>query len=982
MVQRKSPDKLCVPAETKKNYVKSDKRSTTHKPASSSSSSSSSSSHNHDTRNKGGGTDLKKKLKKSRSLKLLDFESLESSPVKEEKSRTYKAPNSDLSVTTPQRSSMIKISENSPNYMKSTSSSNARKERSPVSSSRSYQTCSDSTSLKRRNSNNSKSSSSPSGDKLVRSLTKKNSLKPVRTLTKTSSIKAVKPLMKKSSGVALNQNLNVGRATCSSTLKDSKFPDYLMISPGGTESEGTSVAKVCPYTYCSLNGHHHAPLPPLKCFMSARRRSLRTQRSLRLRCLSPVGTKLSAKTEKKIDTGQMDLNEDSANLEAVSTGSVISPQIGMDFFVEIYAKPRENTDGFIIGRSNYDGDEKEKINVNVIPEARDDFLSSVTDGAETELEKDENALKGMPNESSYSEISFDDILDQDCDFPMTEMDITEHNQLVEVEETEYPSYSVQAEADLECCCIETKSESIVPVDAELDESVAEAAEMDWEEGNVVIQIVKDGSDSSNLNNGDILQETFEEKIENFVVDSVDSESYGGDLMSEIDVSSDIVGVGSITSIDQLSFTEDSSEEQTEISEEKDEEAAPDNFDSSSKSSVEDPFAEITAASEEKNGISKMETDFILGNFLPGDVELPCSAEETYRSPKEEDDFQDDALIEQNLSLGNPDINAEVEPQQSEPEDPSCELGGQTFEAVNSKTDQDLATSGITLDQSLPTADVGVGAEGKEEVGQDSGEKHNNETAQMHTEIELSQCEPTQEDDNCGTVVENLLPPTQGQLSDDQSSSSNMVENQELPAKDQSEGMDLSFSSSTHAEEHNDPESYVLISAETGIIENIQVADKVGTDAAETCLSLTQSNVIGAEEKKKMMNARRNSHQQVTEDSCSNLKISIRRKEQIKESEELREFNPREPNYLPVEPDPEAEKVDLKQQIIDERRNSEEWMLDYALRKAVNELAPARKRRVALLVEAFETVTPQPKCESRIRHVMQAFSHTRPMQACI
>lgn len=41
---------------------------------------------------------------------------------------------------------------------------------------------------------------------------------------------------------------------------------------------------------------------------------------------------------------------------------------------------------------------------------------------------------------------------------------------------------------------------------------------------------------------------------------------------------------------------------------------------------------------------------------------------------------------------------------------------------------------------------------------------------------------------------------------------------------------------------------------------------------------------------------------------------------------------------------------------EERIGMEEWMLDYALRQAVDRLAPARKRRVALLVEAFETVT--------------------------
>ncbi|CAH8324528.1 unnamed protein product [Eruca vesicaria subsp. sativa] len=56
------------------------------------------------------------------------------------------------------------------------------------------------------------------------------------------------------------------RATCSSTLKDSNLPDYLMLHHGGTDDQvsGTSVLKVCPYTYSSLNGHLHKKYPPLK----------------------------------------------------------------------------------------------------------------------------------------------------------------------------------------------------------------------------------------------------------------------------------------------------------------------------------------------------------------------------------------------------------------------------------------------------------------------------------------------------------------------------------------------------------------------------------------------------------------------------------------------------------------------------------------------------------------------------------------------
>ncbi|KAK6933876.1 Calmodulin-binding domain, plant [Dillenia turbinata] len=40
--------------------------------------------------------------------------------------------------------------------------------------------------------------------------------------------------------------------------------------------------------------------------------------------------------------------------------------------------------------------------------------------------------------------------------------------------------------------------------------------------------------------------------------------------------------------------------------------------------------------------------------------------------------------------------------------------------------------------------------------------------------------------------------------------------------------------------------------------------------------------------------------------------------------------------------------------MDDRKNAEEWMVDFALQRAVNKLATARKKKVALLVEAFET----------------------------
>ncbi|XP_066361887.1 uncharacterized protein [Miscanthus floridulus] len=111
-------------------------------------------------------------------------------------------------------------------------------------------------------------------------------------------------------------------------------------------------------------------------------------------------------------------------------------------------------------------------------------------------------------------------------------------------------------------------------------------------------------------------------------------------------------------------------------------------------------------------------------------------------------------------------------------------------------------------------------------------------------------------------------------------------------------------------------------------------------------------------------------------TCPRNKLIISRRRTTPEEEEyLRGFNPRAPNFLPLELDPDAEKVDLKHQMMDERKNAEEWMIDYALRRAVTNLAPARKKKVELLVQAFETVVPHDQDDKK------NISRSRPVQPC-
>ncbi|XP_031091596.1 calmodulin binding protein PICBP-like isoform X1 [Ipomoea triloba] len=262
----------------------------------------------------------KKKMKKSG--KTTTFENFRSPPARTPPPQKQ------------QRSSPVRASPSStPNYMKSTSSSDARKERSPHKS----------------------SSGAKSGQNPAKASTRTTSL---RALTKAPSFKPARA--KKCSQVVMCEDLEVQRATCSSTLKDSKFPCYLELSPGGTESQGTSAMKVCPYTYCSLNGHHRLPLPPLKCFVSARRRALKGQRSFKIGCLSPRRSKPSAGEEEN-----------------------------MEFSVEIFCKERADEDDEI--QENRDlvpasAEEAEELRHECLSEEDHGSLGNQSDSEDSDME--------------------------------------------------------------------------------------------------------------------------------------------------------------------------------------------------------------------------------------------------------------------------------------------------------------------------------------------------------------------------------------------------------------------------------------------------------------------------------------------------------------------------------------------------------------------------------------------------------------------
>lgn len=214
------------------------------------------------------GTEMQRKLKKSRSIKLSSFEG--SSPSTRSVEYRYQAS---------PRSSESSFSSN--HYVRKKSSAPNPK-------------------------------SVSSGNKSVRAITRTSSLKPVKILTKMATFKSKRPSAGKCSETCQFPDTSKHKATCSSTLKDSKFPKSLEIQPGERESAGVSVMKVCPYTYCSLHGHHRDALPPLKRFVSMRRRMLKTQKSMRQESRSSLRAKLPGNQKKGIRASQMDQNGDPA----------------------------------------------------------------------------------------------------------------------------------------------------------------------------------------------------------------------------------------------------------------------------------------------------------------------------------------------------------------------------------------------------------------------------------------------------------------------------------------------------------------------------------------------------------------------------------------------------------------------------------------------------------------------------------------------
>ncbi|KAL9232615.1 hypothetical protein vseg_007706 [Gypsophila vaccaria] len=173
-------------------------------------------------------------------------------------------------------------------------------------------------------------------------LTRTSSWRPLRILAKIPSLRQRNSKVNKRPLMTQLSRTRVGRATCSSALKRSEFPDHMELQSGGREAEGMSTVHVCPYSYCSLNGHHHhAPLPPLQEFISAKRKLRKNQKGKQLK-----EDDEHSESPQKIDRPWQMISAEIYTDHMLNTTTEEEEEEeeeddGVDSFVTIYAKPRK-----------------------------------------------------------------------------------------------------------------------------------------------------------------------------------------------------------------------------------------------------------------------------------------------------------------------------------------------------------------------------------------------------------------------------------------------------------------------------------------------------------------------------------------------------------------------------------------------------------------------------------------------------------------
>ncbi|KAJ6704798.1 CALMODULIN-BINDING PROTEIN-RELATED [Salix purpurea] len=893
MVRKKVPSKLGIQAD----HVKSEKRLGSLKP---------SSCQHQDGKNR--GPDMKKKMRRSRSIKLSDIENLKSpSPSRKAMSQSGKPPpvNGTTAAAAPQKQCIVKTADGSPNYMKSTSSSEARKERSQVNT----QTGSNGRNQHCRNSGRSKFSPA-SGDKPARTLSKTSSLK----LARTPTFKPARGTAKKRSRAALFADGGTQKATCSSTLKDSKFPAYLKLNPGGSEAEGTSVKKVCPHAYCSLNGHHHKPVPQLKGFLKARRRSLKVQRSIKLEVLSPRRTRPSGDGTEETH-GLLDFSGDKPVIQEAEKG----------FFIEIGAVKTEDGAYETEKRTENEGETAGAL----LGEPEGEINASCSyAGHEAAVEQESNnhVSESSSDESQESEIDFKENISESN---AAEMDVAVGFVIEDEKDGDTDCSSSFSEKESNRSDIERESHS----STEEDDNISEATNMDWEEGQPLTSDIDAEADDLNKQedkfwtkveftaeiekldwreDSEIIMsdDTVSNYTEEIPADEVLRELFAEETASsdmqcsDRDSESDIIPhyrqilesnrVGGDLAYAQPSAAEDAFE--APRTEEKDKEAERDLRDAvNTSASIRESVVEPIGAREKIQ--ENNETDKSLG-----DGENGCAAHISAEALK---GHQEDKSLQAESAATKPQVYEKRDMIGTNKEDEIDQI------ILVAENNQELAVAEI------PDSEAGDATEAQEQIVNaelpfeihvsDSPESFSvadQDDAELnadgnHTTTEVCQLNAAHEKDSSSQdLVDDSTPtkPHDHQL-DEQDETNNVIENENLFEEDQDEAKKIKILTAIDFEAPSSPRTHEINSTrdDTGDVEETEVEVCNESDAAETFLSANNGGTCtGSKCPIVYTSGNPNPELQCT---CNDRKWTIGERKPIKDlEEEEREFNPKRTKF--------------------------------------------------------------------------------------
>lgn len=609
-----------------------------------------------------------------------------------------------------------------------------------------------------------------SGQKSLQTLTKSSSKKAVKVLFKKSSFKSKRRTPPKHSHIL--EDLSVERATCSSTIKDSRFPEHVELEPGQTESERISFVKVCPYHHCSLNGHCHEPEPPIPKKPFLRRKS---QSSIPQRSASPSTGKKGSGEKKK--------------------GAKKQP--------------------------------------------RAQFLK----GANAAVE-DSNLIEIALSGTSHPEKGNQESLEKLQNSSAQEEDVPET--YFELKEWSSGSYQERKEEDK------------------------------W--NNLALGVVSEGGHETTTSKGG--------REHNNVTLDGDNDSFSRTSLLKY------TGMPH----DQVSISGD--------------------CDSDSKSSENNASCNITR------------------NLFSSKIN-----EETSRNQE-----PTRVVVSKSAPAGDSEGKEQVSTIDSEPAVSSGVHKGQIgkgrkmsmWHLIHKHMVSGLDGDGGT--RPLQGADEGRKVE---EADKDTAKKSSNVRSDF-SDSDVRTYNQDEENQDIEirklyavklvreAIEKILLPEVQDQLSENQSVTSDIAEDQELSERNQ-QGPDEGCHSQNHTESEN-------------ILADRVPQDQVDDSTSQQEIKKSEANLGKKSDKKSPSN-------------WSNLKKWILLQRFTKELEKVRKLNLRKPRQLQLETDSGAEKISLRRQTADDKKRTEEWMLDYALQQVVSQLAPTQKRKVSLLVKAFETVVP-------------------------